>query len=137
MRQNASPITLFEELALPSPPILETETASGPVTEAEPKPERVLRCSRCSHAITREEARVVRAGSHVHTRINPHGFVHEFGCFAEAEGCRTFGEATTFFTWFPGHAWRMAECGSCGVHLGWRFEGASGSFFGLLFERLV
>ncbi len=98
---------------------------------------RVIACARCSHAITKDEARVARAGSHVHTRANPGGWVHEFGCFAEAPGCVVEGEATLAFTWFPGHAWRLAHCGSCGAHLGWRFDGTEGTFFGLLLEKLV
>ena len=105
--------------------------------EARSLPARVLACARCSHAIARPESRVSRGGAHVHTRLNPAGFVYEFGCFAEAEGCRLEGPATLEHTWFPGHAWRIALCASCGGHLGWRFEGPEGAWFGLILERLV
>lgn len=110
-----------------------------PVTHAdpalEPAPDVALVCARCGHPITHRRHAQARDGAHVHTRINPGGWVHRFGCFAEASGARAAGPATTAHTWFPGWAWRMAECGGCGQHLGWRFEGA-GSFYGLLLEQL-
>jgi hypothetical protein len=112
--------------------------APSPATEAEPSvaTEDAIVCAGCSRAITRAEARVARGGSHVHTRLNPHGWVWEFGCFLEAPGCRVTGEPTEEHTWFAGQAWRIADCAGCGVHLGWRFDGADGSFFGLILERL-
>lgn len=110
----------------------------APEVEAEPRaaPEPTLRCRRCDHAITRPAARVSRAGAHVHTRINPGGWVYSIGCFAEAPGCVTTGPATTEHTWFAGHAWRVALCGACGEHLGWRFEGPD-AFWGIILERLA
>ncbi len=99
-------------------------------------PEAMLRCRRCDHAITPASARVSRAGAHAHTRINPGGWVYQLGCFAEAPGCVATGPATTEATWFQGHAWRVALCGACGEHLGWRFEGPGDSFWGLILERL-
>lgn len=99
-------------------------------------PKRVLVCARCQHEVTRHDARIVRGGSHQHTRINPDGDVYEIGCFAEA-AVRSIGEPTDYFTWFPGFAWRVAVCGSCGEHLGWRYDGESGSFFGLILEQLT
>jgi hypothetical protein len=115
----------------------DTITLPGTTVEPATAAKRVLICARCSHEITTEEARVVRGGAHRHSRINPKGWVHEFGCFALAPGCRAEGEATTFFTWFPGYAWRLALCASCTTHLGWRFDGELGSFFGLLIDRVV
>jgi hypothetical protein len=96
-----------------------------------------LVCARCSHAITSPEARISVNGSHIHTRLNPHGFVHEFGCFKEAPGCALVGPSTLEHTWFAGFAWRLAHCSECGEHLGWRFEGEGAGFFGLLVERVV
>jgi hypothetical protein len=93
-------------------------------------------CASCSHPVTKEAARVSRAGSHVHTRLNPGGYVWEFGCFAEAD-VKLEGDATLEFTWFAGHMWRIAHCGSCSQHLGWRFDGSDGTFFGLILERLA
>lgn len=110
----------------------------APAVEAleAPAPERALTCARCGHAICREDARVARLGAHVHDRINPGGWVFRIGCFDPVEGCVTQGEATTEHTWFPGHAWRVALCRACAQHLGWRFEGESGVFWGLILDRL-
>jgi hypothetical protein len=99
-------------------------------------PDPVIACARCGHAIAREEARVSRQGAHVHTRINPAGWVYRIGCFDPVEGCVLDGPATTEHTWFAGHAWRIALCGACAQHLGWRFEGEAGVFWGLILDRL-
>jgi hypothetical protein len=113
-------------------PTLEPLTREATATE----PERAIVCARCGHALTREEARVTQDGAHVHTRINPHGYVFELGCFAEAPGCVTIGPAVAEHTWFPPHAWRLGHCGACGEHVGWRFEGGASVFWGLILERL-
>lgn len=112
---------------------------AAPEVEARTRaaPDAMLRCRRCDHAITPAAARVSRAGAHVHTRINPDGWVYQLGCFAEAPGCVTTGPATTEHTWFVGHAWRVALCAACGEHLGWRFEAAADAFWGLILERLA
>lgn len=93
-------------------------------------------CARCGLAIARPDARVARHGAHVHTRINPFGYVFQLGCFDPAPGCAPAGASTLEHTWFPGHAWRLADCRGCGEHLGWRFEGDGGVFWGLILERL-
>jgi len=33
--------------------------------------------------------------------------------------------------------WQIADCGACGVHLGWSFTGASERFYGLILDRLI
>lgn len=128
---------------------LPTESAPGTVTPVpqlpaadpaadprhEPAPARSLVCARCGHAVTDDEARVSVRGKHVHTRINPGGWVHRFGCFRAAPGAVAGGPATEAHTWFPGCAWSLAHCASCGAHLGWRFVG-EGEFYGLLLEQL-
>ena len=99
-----------------------------------------LLCRACGHEITRAGARTSVDGSHRHVFSNPHGHVFEIGCFSRAPGCLCKGPATTEFTWFPGHAWRIALCGGCGGLMGWRYEATSGggnSFFGLILPHLV
>jgi hypothetical protein len=99
-----------------------------------------LACGRCGHRIAPLSARTEVAGQHVHTRINPHGYVWRFGCFSAAPGARDATPPTTDHTWFAGHAWQLANCGRCDVHLGWRFlpsEGGASGFFGLVLEMLV
>ncbi|MCO5168795.1 MAG: cereblon family protein [Planctomycetes bacterium] len=116
----------------PPPPDLAPAPATRERTAADP----VLACARCGHAITRPAARVARGGAHVHTRINPYGYVFQLGCFDPAEGCAPEGPATLEHTWFAGHAWRLGTCRACGEHLGWRFEGETGVFWGLILDRL-
>lgn len=109
----------------------------GTSAEERTEPEVPIACRRCGHAITSPRERIGRDGAHVHTRINPGGWVHELGCFAAAPGARVEGEATFDHTWFPGFAWRYARCGACGTHLGWRYEGGGETFFGLILVELA
>ena len=99
-------------------------------------PDAPLVCARCGHPITRERHRTAVNGRHAHTRVNPHGYVFHFGCFAQAEGCRVLGPPTAEDSWFPGFVWEYAHCAACRTHLGWAFHG-EGDFFGLLMERLA
>ncbi len=99
-------------------------------------PETPLCCARCGHVITHERHRASVLGRHVHTRVNPYGFVFHFGCFAEAEGCLVMGPPTSEDSWFADYSWEYAHCGACHAHLGWAFHG-EGSFFGLVLDRLT
>lgn len=101
-----------------------------------PAPEQALVCARCGAPITREADRVEKNGAHLHTRINPGGFVYQLGCFAAAPGCRDHGPPTLEHTWFAGHTWRFSDCAACATHLGWRFDGPVGPFWGLIVDRL-
>jgi hypothetical protein len=107
----------------------ERETA----TEAE----RALRCVLCSHSIAKERNRIGVDGAHAHDFMNPAGIRYRIECFREAEGCRTIGEPSTVWSWFPGRAWRVALCASCGAHLGWDFTGGEERFWALLPDRLA
>lgn len=111
--------------------------APAPTTSIRPRaaPEVPIACRRCGHAITHPSAREERDGAHIHTRINPGGWVHTFGCFSAAPGARAPGPATSAHTWFAGHLWALAECQACGAHLGWRFSGAD-EFWGLILAEL-
>jgi hypothetical protein len=69
--------------------------------------------------------------------MNPAGMLFHIGCFGAAPGCRVVGPSSDEYPWFPGHSWRYALCGGCGVHLGWHFQGAEGTgFFGLRLAQL-
>ncbi len=118
------------------------ERSAGPAaSEAEekaPVEDPHLLCRACGQAITRSAERVSVDGAHHHTFANPHGIVFEIGCFASAPGCGTAGPASDEFTWFAGYRWRVALCGGCLTHLGWRFAARGGhAFFGLIVERLI
>lgn len=113
-----------------------TTPAIEPTTRQAPAPSEALVCRRCGTLVTTEADRVARREHHLHTRINPHGFVFELGCFQDAPGAVASGEATLEFTWFEGLAWRLADCRGCGAHLGWQYRGQGDEFWGLILERL-
>jgi hypothetical protein len=95
-----------------------------------------LRCMACGHAIVHERSRIDVDGKHVHTFVNPAGEEFTLRCFAEAPGCVGAGQESTFWTWFPGFAWRGALCAACGVHLGWSFRSTTSGFWGLIVGRV-
>jgi len=96
-----------------------------------------LACAQCGQRVTVPSARVEVGGAHLHTFTNPHGLRFHIGCFASVAGCVVEGEPTTYWTWFPGYAWQVENCGSCREHLGWRFESAADVFHGLVLDRLI
>jgi hypothetical protein len=96
-----------------------------------------LHCAACRTRITRADARGERAGGHAHHFTNSVGVEFDIGVFEEAPGCVLRGEATDAFTWFPGYVWTIACCANCDQHLGWRYDGASDRFFGLILAALV
>jgi hypothetical protein len=92
--------------------------------------ESLVYCAVCDAVVARTGDRVVIGAGDLHTFVNPQGAVFELACFCRAEGATAIGEGTLEYTWFPGHAWRVAICRACGTQLGWRYDGAS-SFWGL------
>lgn len=96
-----------------------------------------LLCAHCRHAITQERERIAMGGATEHELVNPHGFRFHVGCFRRAPGCTAVGAATLEHTWFDGYAWRIAQCAQCRTHLGWHYTAESGSFFGLILDRLL
>lgn len=99
-----------------------------------------LLCSVCRQPVTSKEQRREMAGKMSHVCANPHGFVFEIGCFAQAWGCRGVGPYTTEYSWFPGYAWQIVQCRQCSSHLGWRFtpvQTEGPGFYGLIMDRLV
>ncbi|NYZ11123.1 hypothetical protein HL658_01060 [Azospirillum sp. RWY-5-1] len=101
--------------------------------------ERVYRCARCRVLVTRGRWEMAMDGAHERSVFNPAGLVFRIACFREAPGVAEFGASSTEFTWFRGYAWTIGLCRSCGVHLGWRYEGSlePAVFYGLVRARLV
>jgi len=95
-------------------------------------------CAACEHVVSDADARVVIAGRHLHTCVNPSGVVFRIRCFARAPGCTARGEWSDFYSWFAGYMWQVACCAECGAHLGWAFRGTERDrFWGLIKERIV
>ena len=97
-----------------------------------------IRCGHCAQPITTADQRIEQGGAHEHRCENPAGIVFRIGCFRRAPGCRSVGEATLAWTWFPGHPWSVALCTACGTHLGWSYgpAGNAGAFHGLILDHL-
>jgi hypothetical protein len=122
------------------------ETHGGERGEKQPDRDRAageeawLRCAACGHGITRERARIDVDGAHVHTFVNPQGVEFVIRCFRDAPGCAGWGDESTFWSWFPGTAWRVALCAGCGAHVGWSYRygaPAAHAFWGLISARVV
>jgi hypothetical protein len=107
------------------------------IDESDLASDAALRCARCGHAITSRKARIVAAGRHEHTCLNPGGFVYRIGCFKRAPGCSVHGEPSPEWSWFEGYLWQVAQCDGCGDHAGWHFGSSGGSFFGLIVDKLI
>ena len=113
-------------------------TSTAPTDEPEEETVGAIVCRQCLHTITFATEHRIINGAHIHTFANPEGIIFEIGCYHDAIGCGYIGSASSEFTWFDGYVWRIAVCGSCLVHLGWRFSGADGHFFhGLITSRLI
>ena len=108
-----------------------------PSEETDAEEERWLRCAACGARVTKEAWRIEVNGVHEHGFMNPAGMRFIVGCFAKAE-CVSEGSRSSVWTWFPGYAWQIEACRSCGTHLGWSFHApAATSFYGLIADRLV
>ena len=114
-------------------PLEHLEEGGGDVLE---KDERAVRCAACAARVTNDSSRVAINGAHEHAFMNPAGIRFLVQCFADAAGCTPEGTRSAVWTWFPGFEWQIELCRACGTHLGWSFHGSSGSFYGLVKDRL-
>ena len=111
--------------------------------QSEERARPAIRCAACGRHVTESEARIEMAGSHVHTCMNPGGYVYRIGCFSAACGCVGVGQWSGVHSWFAGYCWQITCCAGCSMHLGWAFEpeqpGTSHAarFYGLILERLI
>ncbi|XP_041747272.1 protein cereblon isoform X1 [Coregonus clupeaformis] len=53
--------------------------------------------------------------------VNPHGYVHETLTVYKASNLNLVGRPSMLHSWFPGYAWTIAQCQTCGSHMGWKF----------------
>lgn len=119
--------------------MLDELTAGKPDSDVETAEDDQLFCAECGASVTRESLATVRRDSHQHTVFNPMGQVFTIRCFDDAWGLLSPHEGRSEFTWFPGFVWRVAICGACGTHIGWRYDVRAGAdrFYGLIRSRLV
>jgi len=96
-----------------------------------------IRCLFCLQPVTNRNLMAEKDGRFVHRCTNPAGISFQIGIFLRAPGCNVSGPAEKQFSWFEGYAWRIAFCGNCRMHLGWRFESPGKDFFfGLILPHL-
>jgi len=74
--------------------------------------------------------------------VNSHGVVHETLTLKQVEAVALQGSPCTDNSWFPGYAWTIMTCRTCGNHLGWRFTAVEARiwprcFFGLTRSSLL
>jgi hypothetical protein len=120
------------------PPASDEQTRPGRAPSAtDARPARAIRCAACGHAVAHERDRTSRDGAHEHAFANPRGIPYRIALFAAAPGCVPIGDPTAEATWFPPFEWRIALCGACGDHLGWRYDHRDAGFFGLIVTRIV
>ncbi|XP_076813095.1 protein cereblon-like isoform X1 [Clavelina lepadiformis] len=81
-----------------------------------------LTCSSCGSMIAdRKEVFSMSTSGPMAAYVNPGGAIHETLTLYKASGLSYRGRKSTEFSWFPGYAWTICECSSCGQHLGWKF----------------
>ena len=99
-------------------------------------------CAGCRQEIS-ESSAIAPVGGHPPRRVvsNPVGVLFEIVTVLDAWGVVLVGAASSEFSWFEGTHWTVVCCASCGLHLGWHFEGESdvspSSFFGLISKSIL
>ncbi|KAL3085173.1 hypothetical protein niasHS_010242 [Heterodera schachtii] len=92
-------------------------------------------CSNCAQSLCNVSDIVnLSTGSNSTLFTNSHGFVHDLFTIKKVSGILLNGQPSTEFSWFPGYAWTVMQCATCGHHLGWRFSSPSlipARFFGV------
>jgi hypothetical protein len=107
------------------------------VEQARAERSSLIVCAACHMAVTSSREQIDCNGAHVHAFLNPAGVVYRIRCFATAPGVVPAGEASDYWTWFPGFRWQACLCKACFQHLGWSFRNADVQFFGLIADRVL
>ncbi len=135
---SIDPVSLFKGPFKTRPEEKRDRSVQNKPDEEPPGSEEFIRCRSCLRVVTHDSERVEIQGAHLHTFANPSGVVFEIGCFGAATGCAHAGPTTNEFSWFRGYRWKIAVCGGCLNHLGWRFSSGGGHVFhGLILNRLI
>ncbi|XP_038666633.1 protein cereblon isoform X1 [Scyliorhinus canicula] len=82
-----------------------------------------LCCKRCYHTeiTTKNDIFSLSLYGPMAAYVNPHGYVHETLTVYKANNLNLIGRPSTQHSWFPGFAWTIAQCRTCGSHMGWKF----------------
>jgi hypothetical protein len=105
-------------------------------------PSRRIRCAVCQTVIA-DPARLLPVGETANpVFVNPAGVFFDVVLVENLIHVSVRGEPTTDATWFAGYAWSFVLCGTCLVHLGWKWKASPCertpiSFFGVIRSRVV
>ncbi|KAG9449106.1 hypothetical protein H6P81_009071 [Aristolochia fimbriata] len=83
-----------------------------------------VRCKSCLSVIAkRSDSLVMSRDGPLNAYANPHGYVHEVMTLNNACGLALAGSPQREHSWFPGYAWTIAYCATCGLttNMGWFF----------------
>ncbi|GAB4854332.1 hypothetical protein Ancab_022919 [Ancistrocladus abbreviatus] len=81
-----------------------------------------VRCRNCQTLIARRsDVLMMSSEGPLGAYVNPHGFVHEIMTLYKANGLALLGQPVKEYSWFPGYAWTIANCATCGTQMGWMF----------------
>lgn len=117
--------------------IASPKNAPRPDHDDERAASRQVRCARCDHEITSEDASIEVDGRHQHYFVNPHGFDFHVACFGDAPGAVPAGQTSSEFPWFSGMTWQLDCCRGCAAHIGWIFRSPRRVFHGLIADRIT
>ncbi len=83
-----------------------------------------MSCAVCNQVVARKADVISLSDNNNNsgTFVNPGGAVHQMLTLASTQNLRTTGSPETAHSWFPGYAWTILNCGTCGNHMGWRFD---------------
>ncbi|XP_068637924.1 uncharacterized protein [Aristolochia californica] len=84
-----------------------------------------VRCKSCLSVIAkRSDTMVMSRDGPLSAYANPHGYVHEVMTLNNATGLALMGSPQREHSWFPGYAWTIAYCATCGAgtNMGWFFS---------------
>lgn len=104
--------------------------------------ERAFQCAACGTVVTYSDRFQAVGGTTRHHFVNPAGLECDFHTFYSCPGAVWLGEPTLMHTWFSGYGWSMAFCRTCGGHVGWHYQSASGKdrpreFWGILVSSIT
>lgn len=81
-----------------------------------------VRCKNCQSVIgKRSDMLVMSSEGPLGAYVNPQGYVHEIITLYEANSLLLSGGPVKEYSWFPGYAWTIADCGTCESQMGWLF----------------
>jgi len=90
-------------------------------------------CVKCENPITTGPDLYTINNQSQFSFCNPVGTNFNISCYLHAPGCTHAGISIQEHTWFEGYAWDFANCNSCFLHLGWRFQAPEkNTFYGLI-----